>query len=321
MCDARCADVLMPGPRLDGQSICELLSDHKVTVSAAVPTVWMMLMHHLGGCGGNLQHLNRVVIGGSAGPRTMMRAFQDVYGVEVRHGRGMTEMMIGTVSSLKPGFAELAAEALLDPQQKQGHAPFGVEMKITDDVGRRLPWDGQTFGLPKVGGPGVAKSYYREMVRSLMPRDFLTRETVRRSMHWLHANHQPRQGHHQVRRRVDLLDRGLENVAVSHPKVAEAAAIGLKHPRWSERPLLVVTLKGGETQKKEILAFMAVKIAKRWTPDDVAFVNEIPHTATGKIDKITLRERFRDYVPLGAAAMCNRADRARIIGGRGPPPP
>ena len=298
------AAMVMPGPRLDSESICELLSNHKVTVSAAVPTVWMMLLRHLEACGGKLPHLKRAIIGGSACPRTMMKTFQDVYGVEVRHGWGMTEMTIGTVCSLKLRFAELAGEALLDVQQKQGHAPFGVEMKITDDAGRRLPWDGTTFGRLKVRGPAVAKAYYKGEGRILDAEGYFdTGDISTIDVH----------GYMQITDRAkDVIKSGgewissidLENVAIGHPSVAEAAVIGIEHPKWAERPLLIVALKGDQpASKEEILGFMEGKIAKWWMPDDVAFVDDIPHTATGKIQKIALRERFKDYVlPTAAAA-------------------
>ena len=157
------ASLVMPGPKLDGASVFELLDRYRVTCTAAVPTVWLMLLQHLEATGGKLPHLKRVVIGGSACPRAITRTFQDIYGVEVLHAWGMTEMSpLGTVCTLKPEYAGLGGDARLDIQQKQGHAPFMVEMKITDDAGQRLPWDGRTFGRLKVRGPAVARAYYKD---------------------------------------------------------------------------------------------------------------------------------------------------------------
>jgi fatty-acyl-CoA synthase len=244
------------------------------------------------------------VIGGSACPRAMVRTFQDVYGVEVNHAWGMTEMSpLGTTCTLKPEYADLEGEARLDIQQKQGHSPFGVEMKITDDDGRRLPWDGKTFGRLKVRGPAIARGYFKETANILDEEGFFDTGDVGTIDRYGYLN--------ITDRSKDVIKSGgewissieLENLAVGHPKVAEAAVIGVRHPKWDERPLLVVVLKPGQSAgKDEILAFMQGKIAKWWMPDDVAFVEEIPHTATGKIQKTTLRERFKNYVLPGAVA-------------------
>jgi fatty-acyl-CoA synthase len=298
------ATLVMPGCRLDGPAIYELLNTYKVSFTAAVPTVWLMLLQDLEKTGAKLPHLKRVVIGGSACPRAMTRTFQDVYGVEVIHAWGMTEMSpLGSLCTIKPDYADLAGEAKLDLQQKQGHPPFGVEMKITDDAGKRLPWDGKTFGRLKVRGPAVARAYYREDQDILDEEGFFDTGDV--------ATIDPH-GYMQITDRAkDVIKSGgewissidLENIAVGHPKVAEAAVIGVRHPKWDERPLLVIVLKKDQTAgKAEILAFMEDKIAKWWLPDDVVFVDEIPHTATGKIQKITLRERFKDYTLPGSVA-------------------
>ncbi|HYS49457.1 MAG TPA: fatty-acid--CoA ligase [Xanthobacteraceae bacterium] len=300
------ATMVMPGPKLDGASVYELLNDYRVTCTAAVPTVWLMLLQHLEAHGGTLPHLKKVVIGGSACPRAMTKAFQDVYGVEVIHAWGMTEMSpLGTVCTLKPEYAGLAGEARLDVQQKQGHTPFGIEMKITDDAGRPAPWDGKTFGRLKVRGPAVAKAYFKGEGGDILDEEgfFDTGDVATVD----------RYGYMQITdRSKDVIKSGgewissidIENLAVGHPKVAEAAVIGIRHPKWDERPLLIVVLKKDQAATKdELLAFLQGKIAKWWMPDDVAIVDEIPHTATGKIQKITLRERFKDYVlPTAAAA-------------------
>ncbi|HXD45500.1 MAG TPA: 3-(methylthio)propionyl-CoA ligase [Pseudolabrys sp.] len=300
------ATLVLPGAKMDGASIYELLNTYKVSFTAAVPTVWLMLLQDLEKTGGKLPHLKRVVIGGSACPRAMTRTFQEVYGVEVIHAWGMTEMSpLGSLCTLKPEYAELSGEALLDVQMKQGHPPFGVEMKITDDAGRDLPWDGKTFGRLKVRGPAVANSYYKGEGSEVFAADgwFDTGDVATMDQY----------GYMQITdRSKDVIKSGgewissidLENLAVGHPKVAEAAVIGVTHPKWDERPLLVVVLKKGETAtKEELLGFMQGKIAKWWMPDDVAFVTEIPHTATGKIQKTVLRKQFEGYkLPTAQAA-------------------
>jgi fatty-acyl-CoA synthase len=300
------ATLVLPGPKLDGASIYELLTNYKVTFTAAVPTVWLMLLQDLEKTGGKLPHLKRVVIGGSACPRAITKTFQDVYGVEVIHAWGMTEMSpLGSLCTMKPEYAELTGEAKLDVQQKAGHPPFGVEMKITDDSGKELPWDGKTFGRLKVRGPAVAKAYFKGEGAEVFEKDgwFDTGDVATIDKY----------GYMQITDRAkDVIKSGgewistidLENLAVGHPKVAEAAAIGVKHPKWDERPLLVIVLKKGESASKDdILGFMQGKIAKWWMPDDVVFVNEIPHTATGKIQKLTLRQQFKDYrLPTAEAA-------------------
>ena len=246
----------------------------------------------------NLPYLKHVVIGGSACPRAMMQKFQDNYGVQVCHAWGMTEMSpLGTLGTLKPEYAELTGEAQLDVQMKQGHPPFGVEMKIVDDSDRELPRDGKTFGRLKVRGPSVARAYFKEEAGVLDANGYFDTGDVATL---------DRYGYMQITdRSKDVIKSGgewissidLENLAVGHPKVAEAAVIGVRHPKWDERPLLVIVLKEGQSATKdEMLGFFDGRIAKWWKPDDVAFVNEIPHTATGKILKTALREQFKNYV-------------------------
>ena len=292
------AKMVMPGGRMDGAGIYELLDSERVSFTAAVPTVWMMLLEHLEETGKKLPHLTKVVIGGSACPRIMTRKFQDDYDVEVIHAWGMTEMSpLGTLGTIKPDCQQLTGEARLSLQEKQGHAPFGVEMKVTDDDNRERPWDGKTFGRLKVRGPAVASSYYGGAGAELFDQDgwFDTGDVA----------HIDPNGYMQITDRAkDVIKSGgewistiaLENLAVSHPDIAEAAVIGIHHPKWDERPLLVVVSKPGRTPtRSDILAYMADKVAKWWVPDDVIFVDEIPHTATGKIQKTALRERFGDH--------------------------
>jgi fatty-acyl-CoA synthase len=299
------AQMVMPGMKLDGASIYELLSTYKVTCTAAVPTVWLGLLQYLEASGAKLPDLRRVVIGGSACPRTVTEKFQDVFGVTVIHAWGMTEMSpLGTVCTLKPEYAGLTGAARVDIQQKQGHAPFGVEMKITDDSDRSLPWDGKTFGRLKVRGPAVARAYFKEDHEVLDEEGYFDTGDVSTI---------DRYGYMQITDRAkDVIKSGgewissieIENLAVGHPKVAEAAVIGLRHPKWDERPLLVIVLKKGEAAtREELLGHLQGKIANWWMPDDIAFVDEIPHTATGKIQKTALRDRFKDYVfPMAAAS-------------------
>ncbi|BAQ49034.1 MULTISPECIES: long-chain-fatty-acid--CoA ligase [Methylobacterium] len=297
------AGLVMPGPKLDGASVLDILESTGVTVTAAVPTVWLGLLQHLDATGSRLTHLKRVVIGGSACPRAMTERFERDFGVTVDHAWGMTEMSpIGSYCSLKPEVAHLQGEARLDLKMKQGYAPFGVEFRLTDDDNRDLPWDGTTFGRLKVAGFAVAKAYFRSDEPILDDRGFFdTGDVATIDEHGYMAI---------TDRSKDVIKSGgewissidLENLAVGHPDVAEAAVIGVQHPKWDERPLLIVVPKEGRTpDKADILAFMAPRIAKWWMPDDVVVVHAIPHTATGKIQKTALRDQFRDYRLPGAA--------------------
>ena len=292
------AKIVNPGPMMDGASIYELLDSEQVTFTAAVPTVWLMLLNHLEETGKQLPHLKRVVIGGSAAPRSMIQKFQDNYDVQVVHAWGMTEMSpLGTLGSLKPAYAGLEGDNRLNIQEKQGYAPFGVEMKITDDNNVEMPWDGKTFGKLKVRGPAVAKGYFGGAGAEQFDEDgyFDTGDVA----------HMDPQGYMQITDRAkDVIKSGgewistidIENLAMGHPGVAEAAVIGIAHPKWDERPLLIVVRKAGEdVDPADVLDFLKDKIAKWWMPDDVAFVDEIPHTATGKIQKTELRKQFADY--------------------------
>ncbi|TYL87893.1 fatty-acid--CoA ligase [Bradyrhizobium rifense] len=295
--------LVMPGPKLDGASVYELLSTEKVTHTAGVPTVWLMLLQHMTANNLKLPDLKMVICGGSAMPRSMIKAFLDM-GANVRHAWGMTEMSpIGSVAALKPPFQNATGEARLDVLQMQGYAPFAVEMKITDDAGKELPWDGKTFGRLKVSGPAVAKAYFRLDANILDEEGFFDTGDVATI---------DEAGYMRITdRSKDVIKSGgewissidLENLAVGHPAVAEAAVIGVFHPKWDERPLLIVQLKQGQqATRDDILKYMDGKIAKWWMPDDVAFVDGIPHTATGKILKTALRDQFKEYRFPNAAA-------------------
>ncbi len=292
------AKLVLPGAKLDGASVYELLESEKVTCSAAVPTIWMMLLQHLEQNALKLSTLKRVVIGGAACPRLLIEAFENKYGVAVAHSWGMTEMSPrGSVGKLTVETEALPYEEKFGVKLKQGRPPFGVEMKIVDDKGRELPRDGKAFGRLLVRGPAIAKGYFKGEGRTAFDKDgwFDTGDVATLDAY----------GFMQITdRSKDVIKSGgewissiaIETIAVGHPAVAEAAVIGVRHPKWDERPLLIIVLKkGAAATKEEILAFLEGKIAKWWMPDDVVFVDEIPHTATGKIQKTALRERFRDY--------------------------
>jgi fatty-acyl-CoA synthase len=295
--------LVMPGPKLDGASVYELLDTEKVTYTAGVPTVWLMLLQHMQAHKLTLPHLKMVVCGGSAMPRSMIQAFLDM-GIGVRHAWGMTEMSpIGTLATLKPPFLDASGDAKLDILQTQGFPPFGVEMKITDDAGAELPWDGKTFGRLKVSGPAVSKAYYKVDSNILDQEGFFdTGDVATVDEHgFMRITDRSKDVIKSGGEWISSID--LENLAVGHPAVAEAAVIGVYHPKWDERPLLIVQLKQGQTATREdILKYMEGKIAKWWMPDDVAFVDGIPHTATGKILKTALREQFKAYRFPNAAA-------------------
>ncbi|TFF25221.1 long-chain-fatty-acid--CoA ligase [Jiella endophytica] len=291
--------LVMPGPKMDGASIYRILTEERVTCTAAVPTIWLMLLQHLEAHGGELPDLERVIIGGSACPRRVTEAFQNRYGAQVVHAWGMTEMSpLGTLCAIKPEYAGLTGDDLLAIEDKQGFPPFGVEMKVTDDANVTLPRDGKTFGRLKVRGPSVAKAYYKNQGAELFDEEawFDTGDVAHIDQH----------GYMQITDRAkDVIKSGgewissieIENIAVGHPDVAEAAVIGLAHPKWDERPLLIcVKREGHNPSKADVLGFLEGKIAKWWMPDDVVFVEEIPHTAAGKIRKTALREEFKSYV-------------------------
>ncbi|MEY4092435.1 MAG: hypothetical protein RLZZ496_1617 [Pseudomonadota bacterium] len=289
--------LVMPGAKLDGESVFNIIENEAVTVTAAVPTVWLGLLQYLETSGKTLTKLKRVAIGGSACPRAVTEAFEKNYGVEVIHAWGMTEMSpIGSFCTLKPEVIGLEGEALYDLKQKQGFAQFTVDMKITDDDGKNLPWDGKIFGRLKVRGPAVSKAYYGIDDNILDDEGYFdTGDVATIDEH----------GYMNITDRAkDVIKSGgewissidLENIAVGHPDVAEAAVIGIAHEKWGERPLLVIVRKKDRTPTKEdILSFMKGKIASWWMPDELVFVDDIPHTATGKISKKTLREQFDQF--------------------------
>ncbi|MCH8228563.1 MAG: long-chain-fatty-acid--CoA ligase [Proteobacteria bacterium] len=291
------AKFVMPGAGMDGKSIYQLLESEEVTHTAAVPTVWLGLLQYLEENDKDLPYLKKIVVGGAACPPMMIRKFELDYGVEMIHAWGMTEMSpIGTTGKLKHATMNLDREAQLKLKEKQGRTPYLVEMKIVDDEGNDLPRDGETFGHLMVRGPAVAKAYFK------LDEEILTKDG------WFDtsdiATIDP-MGYMQITDRdKDVIKSGgewissieIENEAMGCPGVAEAAVIGLPHPKWSERPLLIIIRDAGsDIDKDGVMAFLDGKIAKWWMPDEVVFVDEIPHTATGKIQKMELRKQFKDF--------------------------
>jgi len=298
LCPMMGAKLVFPGPALDGKSIYELFEAEQVTISAGVPTVWQMLLTYLDQNDLRLSTMKRTVVGGSACPPAMFDAFRDRYGVTVNHAWGMTEMSpLGTYGTLKGKHLAMSADAQRNVLLKQGRAVFGVDMKIVDDDGHELPRDGTTFGNLMVRGPWIVSEYFRGEGGRILDEDgfFHTGDVAT-----LDAD-----GYMQITdRSKDVVKSGgewissieLENIAMAHPAVAMAACIGLPHPKWDERPVLVVVRKPGvEVAREELLAFYAGKVARWQIPDDVFFVDSIPLGATGKMQKAKLREQFRDY--------------------------
>ncbi len=295
--------LVFPGPAMDGKSIYDLLESEKVTMAAGVPTVWQMLLGHLQANNLKFSTLKSTVIGGSACPPAMMKAFNDQYGVAVIHAWGMTEMSpLGTVCSLKNAQKALPAEEQHKVLLKQGRAVFGVDMKIVNEAGEELPWDGKAYGDLLVRGPWIIASYYKGEGGDPLRYDaqgqgwFPTGDVAT-----IDAD-----GFMQITdRSKDVIKSGgewissidVENIAMAHPAVAMAACVGMRHPKWDERPIVVVVKKpGAEVTREELLAFFEGKTAKWQIPDDVVFVDAIPLGATGKMQKMTLRQQLKDYV-------------------------
>ena len=299
------AKLVMPGPALDGKSLYELMRDEQVTLALGVPTVWMMLQQYVERSEADPQRelaIERVVIGGSAAPRSMSETFIKKFGAIVVHAWGMTEMSpIGTICNPLPKHVGASIDERLDLQAKQGRGIYGVELKLVDDEGRSLPRDGKAYGNLKVRGPWIASGYYRDDKPVLDADGFFDTGDVATI---------DTDGYMQITdRSKDVIKSGgewissidLENAAIAAPGVAEAAVIGVPHPKWQERPLLIVVRKEGHSPTRdEVLDFLASRVAKWWLPDDVVFVEQLPHTATGKLQKMKLREIYRDHLA-GAA--------------------
>jgi fatty-acyl-CoA synthase len=289
------AKLVLPGRDVSGARIHELVLKEDVTTSAAVPTIWLDFLNQVENSDKGVAKLNRVCIGGTAPPRSMIERFHKL-GVQVRQGWGMTEMSpMGTFGTLKRDMLDWPEEKKIDVLVKQGRGPFGVQMRIVDEAGAVLPRDGRTFGHLQVRGPWVTSGYFRRDdspidadgwfstgdVATIDARGYMTitdraKDVIKSGGEWISS--------------IEL-----ENAAMGFPGVAEAAVIGAAHPKWDERPLLVVVPRGAPPDKTALIDYLAGHVAKWWLPDDVVFVDELPHTATGKVQKTTLRERFRDY--------------------------
>jgi acyl-CoA synthetase (AMP-forming)/AMP-acid ligase II len=290
------AKVVFPGPGLDGKSLFELFESERVTTTAGVPTVWLGLLAYMRENQLKFSTLRRAVVGGSAMPPAMMREFEESFDVQCQHAWGMTEMSpLGTFCTLKERHRDLLAEQQFAIRCKQGRAICGVQMKIVDGNGRDLAHDGNAFGDLLVKGPWVTSGYFKEEGDPLQDGWFPTGDVATIDA----------EGYMQITdRSKDVIKSGgewissidLENIALGHPAVAEAAVIGVRHPKWDERPLVIAVKKqGAQLTREELLAFYDGKVAKWWIPDDVAFVAELPHTATGKLLKTKLRQEFKDY--------------------------
>ena len=296
MCTATGSKLVFPGAAMDGASIHRLFEEEKITLSAGVPTVWLGLLTHVKSNNLKFSTLKETIIGGSACPPAMIESFERDFNVRVVHAWGMTEMSpIGTVCRLMAKHSALAPAEQFKVQIKQGRAVFGVEMKIVDADGRELPRDGKAFGDLMVRGLWIAERYFKEEHSALKDGWFPTGDVAN-----IDAD-----GYMQITdRSKDVIKSGgewissidLENIAVAHPAVMEAGVIGIAHPKWDERPLLVVVKKkDASITREELLKFFEGKIAKWWMPDDVVFVEQLPHTATGKLLKTKMREDFKAY--------------------------
>ncbi|MGO4377878.1 3-(methylthio)propionyl-CoA ligase [Pseudoduganella sp. RAF19] len=291
------AKLVFPGCALDGKSVYDLFEAEGVTFSAGVPTVWLGLINYAKMNNLKFSTFRRTVIGGSACPPAMMDTLMDDFGVDVVHAWGMTEMSpLGTACGLLARHEKLPREEQRKILRKQGHAIYGVDMRIVDDDGQELPWDGTSFGHLQVRGPWIISSYFKEEGGSVLDRGWFPTGDVATI---------DEDGFMQITdRSKDVIKSGgewigtidLENIAVAHPAVMQAACIGIRHPKWDERPLLIVVKKtSAEVSRDELLSFFEGKIAKWWMPDDVVFVEALPVGGTGKIQKNKLREQFKDY--------------------------
>jgi acyl-CoA synthetase (AMP-forming)/AMP-acid ligase II len=296
------AKLVFPGPGMDGKSVYEMIENEGVTYAAGVPTVWQMLLTYMKPNGLKFSTLKRTVIGGSACPPAMIDAFRDDYGVDVLHAWGMTELSpLGTLCTLKNKHLKLPEDAQMKLRLKQGRAIYGVDMKIVNDAGQEQPHDGKAYGDLLVKGPWVIANYYKGEGDPLVTDEAGERWFPTGDVATIDAD-----GFMQITdRSKDVIKSGgewissidIENIAVAHPAVAMAACIGVKHPKWDERPIVVVVKKPDATlSRDELLAFYEGKTAKWQIPDDVVFVNAIPLGATGKMLKTQLREQLKDYV-------------------------
>lgn len=292
--------LVLPGAKMgDGQMLCKLINEEAVTLSAGVPTVWLALLDYLEKTEGTIDSLNRIVVGGAACPFSVYDDMRRKYGVDVQQAWGMTETSpLGTFNGGPITGADNLPQAEIDRiRLKQGRPVFGIDMKIVDTDNNELPWDGHSTGTLKVRGPWVVNEYYNYQGRTLDEDGWLDTGDA--------ATIDP-QGYMQITDRAkDLIKSGgewissivLENCAVDHPKVLEAAVVGVPHEKWTERPLLFVVLKKGEEMlREEMLSWFKNKVAKWWVPQDCIFVDALPHTATGKASKKDIREKYKNFI-------------------------
>lgn len=292
------AKLVLPGPGLDGASLHRLIKQEDASIILGVPTVWLGLLQHMDQAGEKLDSVKTAIVGGSAAPLSMIQAFDEKHDVFLLHAWGMTEMSpLGTATPCTQAMREMPAQERYKIQQKQGKAIFGCDMRIADDEGNDLPHDGETFGRLMVRGPWIIQRYYKATEDAVDEQGWFDTGDV--------ATITP-DGYMQiVDRSKDVIKSGgewissidLENAAVGHPGVAEACVIGVPHPKWDERPLLLLIKNGqAEVTRENMLEFLADKVAKWWLPDDVIFVEELPHTATGKLQKFGLRDQYREHL-------------------------
>ena len=296
------AKLVFPGVKMDGESLHELIEGEGVTTTYGVPTVWLGMLDYLRDTGKRIDGVKKLVSGGAAPPLTMIRAFEEEYGVPIHHGWGMTEMSpVGAAGINDRILDKLSHEERLEMKLKQGQMLWSVDMKLVDDEGNRLPHDGKAAGELYVRGPYITSGYYNDDAANAEAFDdegwFRTGDIATIDADGIL---------HLTDRSKDLIKSGgewissidLENEAMSHAEVAEAAAIAMAHPKWGERPLLVVVARdGAKVTREDIIGFLTGRVAKWWLPDDVVFVDALPHTATGKVSKLQLREKFKDHTP------------------------
>jgi fatty-acyl-CoA synthase len=287
----------MPGPKMaDGETLTALINNEKITMSAGVPTVWLALLQYLEQSGETIESLQRVTVGGAACPLPIFKTFKEKYGVDTEHAWGMTEMSpLGTYNKMSPEDEVLSQEEYEQKLLRQGRPIFGVDLRVVDEAGNELPWDGKSSGAVQVRGPFITKGYHKREGDFAADGWFETGDVA-------YLDEESRM---QITDRTkDIIKSGgewissieLENLAMTHENVAEAAVVGVAHEKWTERPLLVVVKKlDVKLESKEILSFFEGKVATWWIPTAVEFVDELPHTATGKLDKKVIREWYKDY--------------------------
>jgi len=298
-CAASGADIVMPGPHLRPQPLADLIAGERVTIAAGVPTIWNGLYHELKQNPRDISCVRALVVGGSAMPRSLIEAYEHELGVNVVHAWGMTEMSpLGTVSIPLKVHEELNDSSIWDIKAKQGYPLLGVELRIVDEVGRKLPWDGKTMGELQVRGPWVIRQYFR---RNATP-DYMTQDG------WFRTGDvvtMTPDGYMTIMDRTkDLVKSGgewistveLEGVIIGHPKVLEAAVIAIPDEQWSERPMACVvrTQDGWDLTAEELQVYVGARVARFWVPERVVFIDEVPKTSVGKFDKKTLRRQFAE---------------------------